>query len=123
MVEMNQKKKLTITEQVAQDYNMDKVEKIFVDGMMFRNPSSQAPAFIKGDISINIEKLKEFCIKNAGYISEKGWINVTLKESQKGTMYFELNTWKPQKQVEEKSETTSPSEEFPNGLRPSDIPF
>jgi hypothetical protein len=87
---------------VAQDYNMDKPEKIFVDGMMFRNPNPQAPAFIKGDISVNVEKFKDFCVKNADYTSEKGWLNITLKESRGGAMYFELNTWKPEKKESDK---------------------
>lgn len=101
---------------------MDK-EKLFVDGMMFKNPIDSAPKWIKGNILVNVDKFREFCIKNAGYVSEKGWLNIDLKEGRTGAMYLELNTWKPQKQVVEPTTKTSPSEDHPEGLDIDKIPF
>jgi hypothetical protein len=39
--------------------------------------------------------MKQFFIDNAQHISGKGFINVDLMKSQKGTYYFKLDTWKP----------------------------
>jgi len=36
----------------------------------------------------DLQKLSE-------HLSEKGWVNLTLKNSQKGTQYLEIDTWKP----------------------------
>lgn len=73
-------------------------ETIFVDGMMWKDPSPKAPDWIKGNILINSAKLMEFLHNNQEYLSEKGWLSIDLKESKKtGGMYMTLNTYKPEK--------------------------
>ncbi len=66
--------------------------KIFADGMRFERPGEKVPEWIKGKISINAPKFIEFLQK---YQNEKGWLNLDLKESKQGTLYVELNTYKP----------------------------
>ena len=66
-------------------------EKIFADGMHFESPGEKAPAWVKGKISIKVDSFISFLEK---YKNEKGWINLDLKQSQKGGLYVELNQWK-----------------------------
>ncbi len=68
---------------------MEKKEKIFVDGLIFKKPREGAPDFVKGSISIKVDELVAFLGKH----QKNGWVNADLKMSQKGSLYFELNTW------------------------------
>jgi hypothetical protein len=75
----------------------DKKEPIFADGIIFKAPSEQtkekAP-WVKGHISIKVPELIIFLEK---YNTKGGWINLDLKKSkEKGTLYLELNQWKPE---------------------------
>lgn len=74
---------------------MNNTPKIFVEGMFFRPRTEKQPDFIRGSIFLNVGSMKQFFIANQEHISEKGYLNVVLKKSQKGTYYFELDTWKP----------------------------
>lgn len=87
-------------------------EKIFVDGMTFRNPHEKAPDFIKGNISLHAPTLTNFMNLHK---NEKGWLTVVLKESKGGKMYFELDTWKPKTQ--DKVDTST------GEVNPEEIPF
>ncbi len=75
---------------------MDKTPK-FVDGMRFDRPAEGSPTWIKGKISFNVAKFVEFlkAQRAEGNISEKGYLNVDLKESKNKMLYLEVNTWKP----------------------------
>lgn len=95
---------------------------VFGQGLMFRRPREGAPDFIKGSLSINIKDFIEFAKtqRSAGNISEKGWLNLDLKESIDGTkLYFQVDTWKPTKKVEEKTSEGVEGET----INPDDIPF
>jgi hypothetical protein len=65
----------------------------FVDGIKWNDPHPNAPEFIKGKILIKVDKLIEYLKVN----ESNGWVNITLKESKGGKLYFELDTWKPEK--------------------------
>lgn len=67
-------------------------DKIFADGVFFKKPREGAPGFVKGSVSIKLQDFKPFAEKHAN----DGWINLDLKESQGGKLYFQLNTWKPE---------------------------
>jgi hypothetical protein len=71
---------------------MDKQEKIFAEGIRFERPGKGVPAWIKGKISIKVADFISFLEKHQ---SNAGWVNIDLKQSQKGTLYLELNTYKP----------------------------
>ena len=78
--------------------NMDdnkKPDPIFPAGIGYSPPREEAPEFIKGTIGINPKMLLEWCKTQREHINEKGWMNLDLKKSQKGTLYLQLNTWKP----------------------------
>ena len=110
----------------------EKQEKIFIDGMRFEAPHENAPDFVKGKISIKIDKLIEFLEANR---TPSGWLNVDLKESQKGVLYLELNTYQKGKKgfdvkkriedvvaQEEVSEITAPLQDQ-NEEDVGEIPF
>lgn len=73
---------------------MENKEKIFVDGMMFKAPREGAPVWIKGSVWIKVDELKAWLDKHN---TNSGGINIDLKEAKNGNLYFELNTWKPEK--------------------------
>lgn len=72
-----------------------KPEKIFIEGAMFNKPREGAPDFIKGSLLIRPEEFIPFMQKHKEYLSPKGWYTIDLKQSQGGSLYLELNTWKP----------------------------
>ena len=67
-------------------------DKNFVDGMRFTDPRERAPKFIRGHISVNVPKFLEYASANQ---DARGWLNIDIKESKSGTLYLELNVWKP----------------------------
>lgn len=120
---------------------MDKKEKIFTDGLIFKKPRQGAPDFVKGAISV---KVPEFIAWLTKY-NNNGWVNIDLKQSKTGTLYCELNnfkrdapTTKPEPYVSSLSEEekrqiqlmrqgkmiTNSGIEYPkNEIRPEDINF
>jgi hypothetical protein len=79
------------------------MEKEFPRGIMFKNPNENAPDFIKGKVSIKVDEFISYLQEKA----DNGWVNLILKKSQKGTMYFDLDTWKPNTQKVEKYKSTT----------------
>lgn len=79
-------------------------EKIFADGIVFRRPREGAPDFIKGSINIKVDAFLKFMKDNQQHQSGEGWFTLDLKQSQKGSLYLELNTWKPEKKDKSESE-------------------
>lgn len=76
-----------------------KTDLIFPNGLRFFKPRDNAPKSIKGNMVINILELREF-MTNQG-IEETELLRVDLRKSEtKGTYYFTLNTWKPEKPKE-----------------------
>lgn len=70
-------------------------ETIFPDGLSVFEPNAKAPEFIKATIYINPPKFYEWARLNKKYLSEKGYLKFNIKKSQKGTLYIDLDTWKP----------------------------
>ena len=81
---------------------------VFADGVFFKGPREGAPDFVKGSVSIKTAEAIPFLQAN----EDNGWVNLDLKQSKGGKLYFQLNTWKP------KSNTA----EAADGLD-DDIPF
>jgi hypothetical protein len=103
-----------------------KKDKIFADGMFFKNPAENAPEFVKGKISIKTTDFIAFLHKH----SKNGWVNLDLKQSPGGKMYFELDNWTPKKEEKEvpkiERDPKNPEKilEYPTEeIDPSDIPF
>lgn len=106
---------------------MDKPQPIFSEGINFYriDPAVKEKApWLKGKVAIHPTRLTEW-VKNLPQelLTEKGFLMLDLKESKdKGTLYFQVNTFKPKKQEVQESKTTS---EGYNGetINPADIPF
>lgn len=64
-------------------------EKQFADGIRAFKPNAKAPAFVKADLTINKEELTTWLQ------SQPDTIRLSVKESQKGTYYVEVNTFEP----------------------------
>lgn len=73
----------------------------FVKGLFVKMPNDKAPDFILLDMSFKPHEFFTWCQDR---MDEKGWVNVQVKKSQKGTLYAELNTWKPKEQSQEAKE-------------------
>jgi len=63
-------------------------DKKFVNGMRAYKPNEKAPSFVKADVVITKSELTSWLS------SQEENIRITLKESQKGGLYFELNDFK-----------------------------
>jgi len=63
----------------------------FVDGLMVKKPHQNAPDFVKAGLSIKREELINWLQGQSGE-----WINIDIKESQKGSWYAQVNDWQPQ---------------------------
>jgi len=70
----------------------EKQAPIFSEGLTFRLPSEKAPDFILLQMAVKSHKFFQWCQANQ---DEKGWVNLTVKRSKNGTVYADLDTWKP----------------------------
>lgn len=68
---------------------------IFVDGLMFKKRREKAPEWIKGHASM---KIADFIAWLKIHGKGKEWINFDLCQSNKGTLYFKLDTFTPTQQ-------------------------
>lgn len=84
------------------------MEKQFVDGLRAFKPNEKSPDFIKANVVIHTADL----VKWLETQPEK--IKIDLKESQKGSWYMEVNTWKP---------TAEPTAPPTNDELLEDVPF
>jgi hypothetical protein len=95
-------------------------EKIFANGLIFKPPHANAPAFILGNLSVKVDEFTAFL---QAHNTNSGWINIQIKESKGGKWYCELNTYKPEKPnvVKEQEE---PTIEYPEeDINAADLPF
>ena len=67
------------------------MENVFIDGLSITKPSGNAPKFVIGKVSMNLDKLIPFLQDKA---NAKGWVNIDLLESKGGKLYFKLNEYK-----------------------------
>lgn len=66
-----------------------------VDGIMAKKPHEKAPDFIKAKVSVKADAFIPFIEANT---NERGWLNLELKESREGKLYFSLDSFEPKKQ-------------------------
>lgn len=70
-------------------------EKQFVEGFWANKPNEKAPDFVKAEISVDLKRFFEWAKEWKNTNPDEKYLRVTVKESQKGEYYGELNTWKP----------------------------
>ena len=71
---------------------MAKDEIEFVDGLIVKAPHEKAPSFVKAQISIKVQALREWLAARA---DGDEWINLDVKESKGGKWYASVSTYKP----------------------------
>ena len=86
---------------------MEKPNKIFADGLVFKKPRQGAPDFVKGAISVKVPEFTAFLKKH----DNNGWVNIDLKQSKTGTLYCELNNFKRDVPSEPKESVSSLTDE------------
>jgi hypothetical protein len=104
-------------------------EKTFVNGLISKDVADTAPEWILGKMSMQVNELINWLEKNRKLQDENGWINLTVKRSQKtGKRYIEVDTWKPKAEpVDEKKDTftlpevTVDTGEVPASQLPKDL--
>lgn len=67
-------------------------QKIFADGFLLKAPRPGAPDFVLGSISIKADEAIPFLEL---HVKNTGWVNLTMKKSQQGKLYLELDNWSP----------------------------
>jgi hypothetical protein len=83
-------------------------KKEFVDGLFVNQPREGAPEFVKGSLSITVEKFITYLQAKA---NAKGYVNIDLLESKEGKLYAKLNDWKPQSGEMKENESINIPEE------------
>ena len=78
----------------------------FINGLIFKRPSENAPDFVKGKLSIKRLDLIEWL-----NTKQDEWINIDLLESKKGTYYSKVNTYKKEAQGTPSNEPQAPLED------------
>jgi hypothetical protein len=68
------------------------MEAKFAQGMIVKYPHDNAPDYVKARINIKVTEFVQWLQESA---QGQEWINLDLKESQKGGLYAQLDTWKP----------------------------
>lgn len=70
------------------------MDKIFANGITYKEPSEKSPKFVKGRLSFKLTGENGFA-EFAKKYNDKGWLNLDILESKNGKIYIVLNTWKP----------------------------
>lgn len=73
----------------------NKTDIIFPEGMNFYLPHTNAPEYVKGDISIDPKKFVAFLRQNSKYMSPKGYFKINIMVSKRGSWYLKLDTYQP----------------------------
>lgn len=76
------------------------MDKIFVNGLISKEVEETAPAFILGKLSISVDNLIKWLETEGKKNANNGWLNLTIKKSQLGKRYIEVDTYKPAKKEE-----------------------
>ena len=96
------------------------MNKDFIDGLFVKNPRENAPDFVKGSLSILIDKFIPYLKSKA---NAKGFVNIDLLVSQEGHLYAKLNEWKPQAKEKEMKENEEVNIEDDPEINIENIPF
>jgi hypothetical protein len=94
----------------------DEIE--FVDGFHVKAPHEKAPSFVKAQISIKVQALREWLAKRA---DGEEWVNIDVKEAKSGKWYAAVSTFKPKKQEAAPAKPTGGASRFDD--MSDDIPF
>lgn len=87
-------------------------DKQFLNGIRAFKPRENAPSFVKANLVINKAELIEFLE------SQPDEVRVSMKESQKGSYYLEVDTYQGNGEIKPK-QPSQPANDIPT----DDLPF
>lgn len=96
------------------------MNKDFIDGLFVKSPRENAPDFVKGSLSILVDKFIPYLKSKA---NAKGYVNINLLISQDGNLYAKLNEWKPQAKEVEMKENEEVNIEDDEEINIENLPF
>lgn len=70
-------------------------DKKFIDGLWANKPHEKAPDFVKTELSIDLTRFGPWVKEWKQANPNEKYLKITVKESQKGEFYAEVNEWKP----------------------------
>lgn len=70
-------------------------DKVFVDGMMAKQPDDGAPDFVKLKLSLKLDEFAAWVGAQKKADPSIEWLNIEVKEGRSGKWYAERNMWKP----------------------------
>ena len=70
-------------------------DKVFVDGMMAKQPDDGAPDFVKLKLSLKLDEFGAWVAAQKKADPSIEWLNIEVKEGRSGKWYAERNMWKP----------------------------
>ena len=68
----------------------------FADGLIVKKPHQNAPDFVKARVSIKKDEFLKWLEPQ-----QKEWINLDLKESKGGKLYFAVDNWQPNNEYDQ----------------------
>lgn len=74
-------------------------DKVFANGIIYKEPSDKAPDFVVGGLSIKKSEFIPFLNTQTG-----DWVNLKINIGKSGKPYVELDTWKPKTTAKEDEE-------------------
>lgn len=93
------------------------MEKQFVEGL-FTSRRENAPDFVLANLSFKTDRFIEWLKNNT---NSRGYCNIDVKRSKNGTIYSELNDWKPQEQSQSNDNFKIP--EDTQEIQSDNLPF
>lgn len=95
-------------------------EKKFIDGL-FTSRRENAPEFVLANLSFKTERFIEWLKNNT---NSRGYCNVDIKRSKTGTLYADINEWKPQEgYIKNEDGSIGVKKREDEEIRVEDIPF
>ena len=85
-----------------------------VSGLYPKKPHGNAPDFVIGKLSINVEQFRDWMKSHLSANQGAEWINIDMKLSKADKGYAVVDTWKPD---------TAPAPKPVPMAAPEDIPF
>lgn len=73
---------------------------IFAEGISVFSPRETAPEFVLGDVVIDVNAFVNWVKQNQTYLGNDKKLRLSLKRSQNGKPYMDVNTYKPQPKQE-----------------------
>lgn len=104
---------------------MSQEEIVFVDGLFVNQPRDGAPDFVKGSLSLHVDRLKNFL--NDWYDPDNDYINLDIMVARSGKWYAKINTYERDNSDSKKSNRPSQKQSTTAGRTTGnfddDIPF